>query len=157
MQGSLKEVSVQDGYLYLSGAWQEGDCISLAFAMEVHMVSANEHVREDIGKAAFIRGPVVYCMEEADNGKDLHLYNIDAARLGTDCQNAVVEMSEELGHLMAVLRVPGKRRLVSQSENRTLYRKYEPAQYDDVTLKLIPYYTWCNRGEGDMSVWIRCD
>lgn len=157
VQGSLKEVSVQDGYLYLSGAWQEGDCISLAFAMEVHMVSANECVREDIGKAAFIRGPVVYCMEEADNGKDLHLYSIDAAQLGTDCQNAVVEMSEELGHPMAVLRVPGKRRLFSQSEKRTLYRKYEPAQYEDVTLKLIPYYTWCNRGEGEMSVWIRCD
>lgn len=121
------------------------------------MVSANERVREDIGKAAFIRGPVIYCMEEADNGKDLHLYNIDAARLGTDCQNAVVEMSEELGHPMAVLRVPGKRRLVSKPENRTLYRKYEPAQYEDVTLKLIPYYTWCNRGEGEMSVWIRCD
>ena len=96
-------------------------------------------------------------MEEADNGKDLHLYSIDAAQLGTDCQNAVVEMSEELGHPMAVLRVPGKRRLFSQSEKRTLYRKYEPAQYEDVTLKLIPYYTWCNRGEGEMSVWIRCD
>ncbi|MDE7185845.1 MAG: glycoside hydrolase family 127 protein [Lachnospiraceae bacterium] len=157
VQGSLKEVSVQDGYLYLSGSWQDGDCISLDFAMEVYMVTADERVREDLGKAAFIRGPVVYCMEEADNGRDLHLCKADVARIGADCQNVAVEMTEELGHPMAVLKVPGKRRLVSPPENNTLYRKYEPAQYEDVTLRLIPYYTWCNRGEGEMSVWIQCD
>ena len=157
VQGSLTEVSVQDGYLHLSGAWQDGDCITLDFAMEVHMVSADERVREDLGKAAFIRGPVVYCMEEADNGKDLHLYSADTARIGADCQHVVVEMSEELGHPMAVLNVPGKRRLVSQSEKNTLYRKYEPAQYEEVTLRMVPYYAWCNRGEGEMSVWVRCD
>ena len=157
VQGSLTEVSVQDGYLHLSGAWQDGDCITLDFAMEVHMVSADERVRENLGKAAFIRGPVVYCMEEADNGKDLHLYSADTARIGADCQHVVVEMSEELGHPMAVLNVPGKRRLVSQSEKNTLYRKYEPAQYEEVTFRMVPYYAWCNRGEGEMSVWVWCD
>ncbi len=96
-------------------------------------------------------------MEEADNGKDLHLYSADTARIGADCQHVVVEMSEELGHPMAVLNVPGKRRLVSQSEKNTLYRKYEPAQYEEVTLRMVPYYAWCNRGEGEMSVWVRCD
>lgn len=120
------------------------------------MIIADERVREDIGKVAFVRGPIVYCMEEADNGKNLHLYKADTDRIGTNCQNIAVEMTEELGHSMTMLNVPAKRRLIIPSKN-TLYREYMPARYEDVTLRWIPYYAWCNRGEGEMRVWIQCD
>lgn len=153
-QSNLQEVFVQDGYLYLRGEWQTEDSISLDFSMGVHMVTADERVCEDIGKVTFVRGPIVYCMEEADNGKNLHLYKADIDRIGTGCQNIAVEMTEELGHLMATLRVPGKRRLGTSSKN-TLYREYMPAHYEDVMLRWIPYYAWCNRGEGEMRVWIQ--
>ncbi len=156
LQNSLREVFVQDGYLYLCGDWQAEDCISLDFSMGVHMVVADERVREDIGKVAFVRGPIVYCMEEADNGKNLHLYKADTDRIGTDCQNIAVEMTEELGHLMATLKIPGKRRLVAPSK-KALYRVYTPTRYKQVILRWIPYYAWCNRGEGEMSVWIQSD
>ena len=145
---------MQDGYLYLRGEWQTEDSISLDFSMGVHMVTADERVCEDIGKVTFVRGPIVYCMEEADNGKNLHLYKADIDRIGTDCRNIAVEMTEELGHSMATLKVPGKRRLVTSLKN-TLYREYMPARYEDVTLRWIPYYAWCNRGEGEMRVWIQ--
>lgn len=153
-QSNLQEVFVQDGYLYLRGEWQTEDSISLDFSMGVHMVTADERVCEDIGKVTFVRGPIVYCMEEADNGKNLHLYKADIDRIGTDCRNIAVEMTEELGHSMATLKVPGKRRLVTSLKN-TLYREYMPARYEDVTLRWIPYYAWCNRGEGEMRVWIQ--
>ncbi len=156
LQNSLREVFVQDGYLYLCGDWQAEDCISLDFSMGVHMVVADERVREDIGKVAFVRGPIVYCMEEADNGKNLHLYKADTDRIGTDCQNIAVEMTAELGHLMATLKIPGKRRLVAPSK-KALYRAYTPTCYKQVMLRWIPYYAWCNRGEGEMSVWIQGD
>lgn len=155
-QGNMQEVFVRDGYLYLRGEWQSEDSISLDFSMGVHMVTADERVREDIGKVAFVRGPIVYCMEEADNGKNLHLYKADTNRIGTNCQNIAVEMTEELGHSMTMLNVPAKRRLITPSKN-TLYREYMPARYEDVTLRWIPYYAWCNRGEGEMRVWIQCD
>lgn len=45
--------------------------------MEVQMFAASECVREDIGKAAIMRGPVVYCLEEKDNGKNLHELLVD--------------------------------------------------------------------------------
>ena len=45
--------------------------------MEVQILDADTRVREDIGKAAVRRGPIIYCLEEADNGKDLHLLKID--------------------------------------------------------------------------------
>ena len=153
-QSNLQEIFVQDGYLYLRGEWQTEDSISLDFSMGVHMVTADGRVCEDIGKVTFVRGPIVYCMEEADNGKNLHLYKADIDRIGTDCRNIAVEMTEELGHSMATLKVPGKRRLVTSLKN-TLYREYMPARYEDVTLRWIPYYAWCNRGEGEMRVWIQ--
>lgn len=155
VQGSSScKASVRDGYLYLAGEWQEKDMISLDFSMEVHMVESDGRVREDVGKVAFVRGPVVYCMEEADNGKELHLYKADPDRIGARCRYVTVEMTEELGHRAAVLRVPAKRCVSAQCEGGALYREYVPARYEDATLILIPYYSWGNRGEGEMSVWI---
>lgn len=62
-----------DGYLYLTREWGEEDVFELHFPMEIRLMAADPRVREDIGKAAVMRGSLVYCMEEADNGKDLHL------------------------------------------------------------------------------------
>ena len=63
------------------------------------------------------------------------------------------ETTEELGHPMTVLKVPGKRLIPEESGE--LYRSAKPAREEDVTLRMIPYYAWNNRGEGEMSVWVR--
>lgn len=175
---------IENGYLYVTGFWQEGDFISLEFAMDVHMKTADPRVREDLGRAAFVRGPITYCAEEADNGANLHLYRVDPAALGAAAKggnapaegesvaaakggNAPaegesaatakpggirVEMTDRLGHPMAVLRVPAKRLVMAEGP---LYRDYAPPAEDDAVLTLIPYYAWANRGEGEMTVWLR--
>ncbi len=171
------KIYLQDGYLYLTGTWQDAS-VELAFPMEVRMKAASLKVREDVGKVAFTRGPVTYCMEEADNGKDLHLCRVDEARTGKNCEGVAVEMTEELGHPMAVLKVPGRRAFTGESGisgesrdwrtrngasdqdrnpagNEELYRDYTPVREESVILRLVPYYAWNNRGEGEMSVWIR--
>lgn len=142
---------LRDGYLYLSGEWQDGDEIYLSFPMEVRCVRANTRVREDIGKVAFLRGPVCYCMEEADNGKDLQLLRADTGRR----QDIRVERSYELGHEMCVLKVPGYRQEASR-EDEGLYTEYAPMEESETTLTFVPYYAWNNRGKGEMSVWVRC-
>ena len=144
------EGTLQNGYLYLTGEWHDKDEIYLSFPMEVRCVRANTKVREDIGKAAFLRGPVCYCMEEADNGKALHLLRVDSGRLS----EIETESSYELGHEMRILKVPGKRQKPSE-EGAGLYTEYEPAAETDTTIALLPYYAWNNRGEGEMSVWVR--
>lgn len=149
----------QDGYLYVTGKWQDGDSVELHFLMTVRMKVADTRVREEIGKVAFQRGPITYCMEEADNGNDLHLCQADLARIGKHCAGVRVEMTEELGVPMAILKVPGKRLVRKQADtegtDQELYQDYEPQQEGAVTLKWVPYYTWNNRGEGEMSVWVR--
>lgn len=164
---SAIQCELKKGYLYLTGEWQEGDEICMDFPMEVRCVSANPRVREDIGKVAFTRGPVCYCMEEADNGKNLHLLRADMEKLfadGTGILSGVsVEKSCEFGHEICILKAPGKRQQMSEytaadgddGRNTGLYKDYVPAVEQSVTLWLVPYYIWNNRGEGEMSVWVR--
>ncbi|MCM1540679.1 MAG: glycoside hydrolase family 127 protein [Blautia sp.] len=141
---------LQDGYLYLSGEWRDQDEIYLSFPMEPRCVRANTKVREDTGKVAFLRGPVCYCMEEADNGKNLHLLRADTGKL----REIQVERFYELGHEMRVLKVPGYRQEPS-AENAGLYAEFSPPQEREATLVFVPYYAWNNRGKGEMSVWVR--
>ena len=167
--GENREMSlrVEKGYLYLTGEWRDGDEIYLSIPMEVRCVAANTKVREDAGKVAFLRGPVCYCMEEADNGRNLHLLRADMTRAmsspqakgdaaeqgGTIMGGVSVETSRELGHEMRILKVPGLRRQ-SSGEKEGLYADYAPPREQQVTLTFVPYYAWNNRGEGEMSVWV---
>lgn len=150
------EMTEKDGYAYLTGSWEDGDTITLEFPMEVHMLASDTRVREDIGKVAFTRGPITFCMEEADNGKNLHLCRVDKSSIQMgDKWNVSVEMSKELGHSMAVLKVPGLRQEESSAQEKSLYTEYKSIKETQTELTLVPYYAWNNRGEGEMSVWIR--
>ena len=119
--------------------------------MPVRILEADSGVRENIGRVAIVRGPVVYCLEEVDNGSDLHLCRLDLQNLKVS--DIETEVTEELGHPMTVLKVPGKRLI--PAECTELYHTAGPAREQDVTLRMVPYYAWNNRGEGEMSVWVR--
>ncbi|MCM1027610.1 MAG: glycoside hydrolase family 127 protein [Roseburia sp.] len=150
VSGQETTVRLESGYLYLTGEWQDGDEIVLHFPMKVRCMAANTRVRETFGKAAFLRGPICFCLEERDNGKNLHLLRVDAERLG----EARVEKTKELGHEMCVLKIPGMRRQES-GEGAPLYGEYAPAREEETELTFLPYYAWGNRGEGEMSVWCK--
>lgn len=76
----FKRIVRKDGYLYISGFDQEEETITLDFPMEPQWIVANPAVREDAGKVALQRGPIVYCLEEKDNGADLHLLSVDPTK-----------------------------------------------------------------------------
>ena len=150
------ERTQEKGYTYLTGIWKDGDSVTFNFPMPVHMVMADSRVREDIGKVAFTRGPVTYCMEEIDNGKDLHLLHVDMDRLqGRDGWNVELAVNEEMGHPMTILKVPALREEAYGQEEDSLYTEYHTVKDTPVQAVFVPYYAWNNRGEGEMSVWIR--
>ena len=167
-QAAGLQLRVEKGYLYLTGSWQEGDEIYLNFPMDVRCVSADTRVRENIGKAAITRGPIVYCLEEADNGAELGLLRVNMEKLQKDCAakeqetgqqgvsggGGVVEKSTALGHEMRILKIPGFRQEAVEYGN-VLYGEYTPESEREVILTFLPYYAWNNRGEGEMSVWVR--
>ncbi|HBN55819.1 MAG TPA: hypothetical protein DD414_03505 [Lachnospiraceae bacterium] len=145
--GCKMQKEEKDGYLYLTRKWREGDEVRLQFPMSVTGVIANQMVREDIGKAAVKRGPLVYCLEEKDNGKNLHLLKV---KLPLDAKEEEVF---ELDHFFIRICVPGIR--YGLRRTKALYQAYEEEQTEDVILNYVPYFIWNNRGEGEMQVWTR--
>ena len=142
------ESGLRKGYLKLRREWKKGDRVELHFEMPVERVEAHPSVRHNCGRVALQRGPVLYCLEEKDNGKDLHDILLPARakmtlRKGTS------------GPLKGIptIRAKALRRDAGQWKG-ALYRaagsKHRPC---DITA--IPYFMWANRGEGEMLVWIR--
>ena len=123
------------------------DCrIEVAFETPAHYVYANPQVRADAGKAAIMRGPLVYCLEECDNGSNLPWIFPDTdAPLGE-------ERSELFGGCV-VIKGKGKRG-VESSWKGGLYGLRKP-ELEDVEFTAVPYPYWNNRGEGEMIVWMR--
>lgn len=144
------ERSEKDGYIYFTGLWHDGDRVELNFPMDIRLNSADPRVREDLGRVAVTRGPVCYCLEQADNGENLHLLRVDPG----DIDRAIVRDIEICGQKMCALELDGYR-LELPDEGSPLYADYAPPRESPAKLKFIPYYAWANRGKGEMSVWVR--
>lgn len=147
-----KPVRVADGYAYLSGEWHDGETIVLDFPMPVRLNRANNRVREDMRQVAVTRGPVTFCAEQADNGENLHLLRVDVEDFGKDGEGVQVLPDSRFGHRTVKLLVPGFRQ--QEDAEGALYAPYQSAAESPCQIELIPYYAWCNRGEGEMRVWL---
>ncbi len=149
VNGELWEGTPEKGYARLDREWENGDQIQLELEMPVRLVEANPKVREDVGKVAVMRGPLVYCLEEADNGDQLpQLYLAEEPDFQASYQ-------PELLKGVVAVRAQGKR--VSQAGwgPERLYRTYTGKRYTEAALTFIPYYAWANRTPGEMLVWVR--
>lgn len=137
----------KDGYLYVTKDWKKGEKLALSFTMKPMLIRANRNVREDAGKLCVKRGPIVYCLEEIDNGKNLSALTINPS-------GKLTEFTKEIeGVTMTCVEAEGFK--PSLDESKPLYFEYEAEQQTSCKLQFVPYYAWNNRGEGEMSVWVR--
>jgi len=137
----------KDGYAYLRRAWTAADRIELALPMPVERVRAHPGVRADAGKVALQRGPIVYCLEEIDNGKNLWTLAIpDSAPMEARHDPILLGGTE-------VVEGPALRR--SETAWRENLYSSAPPSDEPVRLRAVPYRLWGNRGPGGMTVWIR--
>ena len=143
------KTQVRDGYAYIEREWKPGDRVRIMLDMPAQFVRANPRVAEDAGKVALTRGPLVYCLEEADNGPNLHLVRIGSA------QASIRERWQpQLLGGVTVLETVGLRE--SDEWTGSLYAPVRGApETQTVQLRWIPYYAWANRGTGEMRVWVR--
>jgi len=142
---------VRDGYMMLDREWGPSDQIELALPMEAEWMIAHPQIRADLGKAAIQRGPLVYCVEEADNGQPLAALSVSlSAKLETRFDESF------LGSGAVIIETDGWQD--DYGDNRfeagIPYRPMQPLR-KPVKLRAIPYYMWGNRGEGEMAVWLR--
>ena len=143
----IKGTVIEKGYLKLHRSWEGRTEILLELEMPARLIYANPRVRADVGRTAVVKGPVVYCLEEADNGKNLPTVEIPA--------DAVLEEVYEEGLLGGTMTIRTKgTKLDTEAWGRELYQEKRPERIP-VELKFIPYCLWDNRGEGEMTVWVR--
>ncbi len=147
VNGASADIRVEDGYAHLNREWRDGDEIRLELALRPRVIRANPRVREDSGKAALQYGPLVYCLEEADNGPALN-----AVRLASHL-NAVAKWEPDLLGGIVALETDGLRERLEGWET-LLYAEREP-EVEPIRLHWVPYYAWANRGVGEMRVWVR--
>ncbi len=131
------EYDLIDGYAYVKNAENE---ILLNLNMSVKFVSANKKVHSCAGRVAVMRGPVVYCIEGIDNGKDLQSIRVD---INSDVKEADSEFIFPSLTLDAY----------QEKDSESLYFDATDS-YDSIKIKMIPYFAFANRGESDMLVWI---
>lgn len=137
--------NMKKGYLYLTRKWEAGDKVELSFEMPVRRIFASQKVREDTDCVALMRGPVVYCFEEADNGGDLWALRLPRELVAESylCREGALAGN-------VCLRMKGYR----MESGESLYSKERPVK-KSAELVAVPYYAWANRGAGQMRVWMR--
>jgi len=141
-------------YAEIHRTWKPGDRVHLAFSMEPRLTAANALVREDTGRVAVERGPLVYCLEKPDQPLASSLFDESLALAGRP--QFTEEFQKNLLDGVVVLKHAGN--IAGKPlEDDPLYRDFSAARAGTakpVTLTFIPYYAWANRGQYEMEVWV---
>lgn len=141
------EDHLKDGYVYITRVWSDADYLELNLDMPVEIMEANPLVRADAGKVAIQRGPVVYCIEEADNADNLADISLSA--------NPGLQAEYEADLLGGIIAIYGDGyRRINDGWQSELY-KVASKEIRTVRVKAVPYCLWGNRYPGEMTVWIR--
>ncbi len=132
--------TIDKGYAVLSREWKKGDVISLSMPMEIKEVTSKETIKGNEGRVALQRGPLVYCVEGADN--DGQAWNIVVP------ENTRYTSSFDAGLLNGVVKIQANVPVVTVAADGLSIN----TQTKMITA--IPYYSWCNRGSNAMQVWL---
>lgn len=126
INGKPVRYSIDQGYACLTRKWKNMDLVEIEFPMPGRKITANSKVEANQERMAIERGPVVYCLEEADNGK------IEQLVLQKDF-SATYQFDPGLLGGSGVIKIRDK----------------------EHSLTAIPYYLWANRKPGEMEVWFK--
>ncbi|WP_440134985.1 aceric acid hydrolase [Chitinophaga sancti] len=149
INGSLLNLEIASGtYLHINRKWKAGDRISLVLDMPATLMTANPLVEENRNQVALKKGPLVYCLESVDLAPGQSINDIIVAAK-TIWQPKEMKISNTL--IMALQGIAQLRQ--HQQWQHTLYQELNSSARP-VTIKLIPYFAWANRGKSDMSVWL---
>ena len=145
--GKEVEGKLDRGYLYLEISKRQ-TVIDVHFEMKAIQWASHPLVRGNQGKVALQRGPFVYCLEEEDNGENLHLNSI------TNQQVTEKPVGDSALGDIVLLETIGQKEKITKEWNERLYQKYATKEVEQTQLTFIPYYTWANRSSGQMQVWV---
>jgi DUF1680 family protein len=128
------------GYAVIEREWKKGDKITFELPMEIKRVTARPEVKAANNRVALQRGPIIYCVEGTDNeGKAWHFVLPD---------NELVKASFDknmLGGIMTLQFNAPSVKISADGLNVSTSKQ---------NITAIPYFSWCNRGQTPMQVWL---
>lgn len=140
VNGKVVDYQLENGYVVVKQEWKNNDVVEYKLPLEVKKVVARDELLQDNGRIALQRGPIVYCVEAADNnGKAWNLIAPSNTSFTTEKFSVLDENVISL-----VAKVP----VIQMNEDGL------SAQTTVQKVRAIPYYTWCNRGSNAMQVWL---
>lgn len=146
INGVGEDFQAEEGYARLHRTWSNGDEVTLSLEMPVERMAAHPRVREDAGRIALQRGPIIYCLEEVDNGSDLANVAVPP-----DSELSAVFDANLFGGVSVVSGTAYRR-----NERGWSQQLYQPQNGGRMpfTFKAVPYCFWANRQPGEMRVWL---
>jgi DUF1680 family protein len=146
LNGRQVPIRTTKGYVGITREWNRNDKVELLLPMPVERIEAHPRVRQNAGRIALQRGPVVYCLEEADNGGGLHNLILSA-----DAKLTVEHDSELLGGVSVI---KGRAHHCDESSWKDDLYRPESSKLKTTRIRAVPYATWGNRTPGEMIVWV---
>ncbi len=140
INGTPVRTTEENGYAVLESEWKKGDVIGVNFPMHIKKIISKEALKFNNGRVAIARGPIVYCVEGADNnGKAWNIIIPPNTIFETTDYKVLDENVKALTAEVPVATV---------SEDGTTIKT------EKKKIIAIPYYTWANRGKNEMQVWL---
>lgn len=147
VNGQNVDATIEDGFIYLT-IDQDNVDIELTLNMATKLMRSNNRVKANFGQVAVTRGPLVYAAEEADNEAPLWDYHVNTK------DDTTYDYQEETLGGVGVITVPATREQLESTDD-ALYKSIDDVPNEiDTQLTLVPYYSWANRLNGQMRVWL---
>ena len=130
----------ENGYMVISREWKKGDIVEFEFLMNSHLVTSRKEIKQNENRVAIERGPLVYCIEGADN--DNKAWNIllpENTTFTTTNQKVLDEPIVAIQATVPVVQVSNDGNSINTVSKQ---------------ITAIPYYVWANRGKNEMQVWL---
>jgi DUF1680 family protein len=140
VNGVEVKYEVKDGYALVEREWRNGDEVQYEMPMPIRSIVSRDELMQNNGRIALQRGPLVYCVEGADN--DGQAWNILAPISTNYSTEKFSILDEQVISLVAELPTVN---VAADGLSITTQKK---------KVRAIPYYTWCNRGSNQMQVWL---
>jgi len=141
VNGKDVKYSVLKGYAVIKRRWKKGDRVLIDFPMPVRMVRADERVRDDEGRVALQRGPIIYCAEWPDNNTG-------------NVRNLILDTTAVFSTQFRADLLEGVQIITASGRQAVRLPEGEIKMMEPERVTFIPYACWNNRGPGEMIVWL---
>lgn len=150
-EGMIHHITGKDSGTYYSlPVTREGNaCIRLTLDMPVRFTVSHNMVEENTGQAAIERGPLVYCVESPD----AEVPSLSELMLDLNAEFSLSSMIIE-GRRVTALQTRMYRVCYDGYNPDSLYQELPRHRLTHTDVRLIPYFAWDNRGNGEMKVWL---